>query len=153
MGNKKGCFFELLRRLDRGMATIQIKCRFDRREKDITYKKGGNWVSITRKCAEYVVSKEKWFEENFRMTLCGDEVFLQTLIWNSPFSKNIYDGRFQSLRYVDWKRGNPYTFQYEDMEELLNAPYDALFARKFSEEKDNRIIKELYEVVNKQRNL
>ena len=43
-----------------------------------------------------------------------------------------------SLRHIDWEKGKPYTFQMEDYEELMNT--EDLFARKFDEQIDLRII-------------
>ena len=55
---------------------------------------------------------------------------------NSPFRDTIPAAAFGSgsaccLRYIDWTRGNPYTFSDADLDELLAAPETALFARKF----------------------
>lgn len=69
----------------------------------------------------------------FRMTLAPDEIFLPTLVWASPFRRNIYDTADPtrgSQRLVDWERGRPYVWQEADFDELMHAP--ALFARKFS---------------------
>lgn len=44
-------------------------------------------------------------------SLCADEIFLQTIAMMSPYKNNIVN---DSLRYVDWNRGNPYTFRNED---------------------------------------
>ena len=34
------------------------------------------------------------------------------------------------MRYIDWKRGNPYVFKEDDIPEIVSS--DMLFARKFS---------------------
>ena len=35
------------------------------------------------------------------------------------------------LRLIDWKRGNPYTFQMQDIEEIMDS--DRLFCRKVTD--------------------
>lgn len=69
----------------------------------------------------------------FRLTLAPDEIFLPTLVWNSPFRRSLYDTADPSrgsLRLIDWKRGSPYTWAEADFDELMHS--SALFARKFS---------------------
>ena len=45
---------------------------------------------------------------------------------------------YDSKRYIDWKRGNPYTFRKEDFNNLINSK--ALFARKFDLSVDKEIV-------------
>lgn len=112
--------------------------------------KGANWFSITGNCAKYIVEQKEWIEKNFKMTKCCDEVFLQTLVYNSEFRNHRYydeiECRFGNLRYTDWKRGNPYTFKTEDFDMLMdNSHY--LFARKFDEKIDSEIIEKIIEKI------
>lgn len=44
---------------------------------------GSNWFSITDSLARYVVSKEQDILKCYKDTYCCDEVFLQTLVYNS----------------------------------------------------------------------
>ena len=101
--------------------------------------KGGNWFSITHDMAEYILRCKKQIN-NFRFGLCADELFLQTIAMTSPYSENITGN---ILRYVDWKRGNPYTFRGDDFELLITS--DKLFARKFDEKIDIDIVYRIYE--------
>lgn len=50
-----------------------------------------------------------------------------------------------SMRYIDWKRGTPYTWGQDekDYELLINSPY--LFARKFDENVNFEIVKKIYD--------
>ena len=57
----------------------------------------------------------------------------------SPYRENIINN---SLRYIDWKRGNPYVFTLYDYEELINTK--CLFARKFDEKISIEIVHELH---------
>lgn len=75
-------------------------------------------------------------------TRCADELFLQTILMNSVFKDNITG---DNLRYVDFKRGKPYVWRKEDIDELLSAP--GIFARKFDEQIDSVIVDEICNAV------
>lgn len=110
------------------------------------YQKGAQWFSITSSFAKYVIENKDLIYKAFNKTLIPDELFLQTLVINSKWKNSIYDytnfdSCIQNMRLIDWNRGNPYIFQKEDFEELINSQY--LFARKFSIEKDKEIINQL----------
>lgn len=103
------------------------------RDRTYDFRKGWNWVSITEDFCKYLVQKKDVVLERFRYTLCPDEIFLQTVLWNSSFRKNIYSldsPEKGSMRMIDWQKGSPYVWQAADLEELLSS--DAMFARKFS---------------------
>ena len=138
-GNKKNFLFKvdaLSIRLQRFIGINRIK--------NITepIKKGANWFSITHEFAEYVISKEKEIRSKYKFTRCCDEVFLQTLLYNSSYSSKVYfdeeANRCYNMRYVDFQRGNPYVFRISD-EALLKSRRE-LFARKFDYEIDKSII-------------
>lgn len=112
------------------------------RKSDFELKCGANWFSITHELAEYVLAKESWIKKYCGNGFCVDEVFLQTLVWNSKFKERLYmpndEGDYHScLRYIDWTRGTPYVFQNEDYDELISSDY--LFARKFDFQKDKTL--------------
>lgn len=110
------------------------KVSFYRRKHQILFKKGYQWVSVTQPFVEYLLKQKDEILRIFKYTLCPDEIFIQTILWNSPFKDSIYsleDASKGSVRYIDWTRGNPYVWKEDDIDELLNSPY--LFARKFSE--------------------
>ncbi len=111
---------------------IQKLLRFKRRN-NYEFKKGWNWVSITDAFCSYLIQQKPAVMKRFRFTLCPDEIFLHTILWNSPFRNNIYnvdEPQRGSMRLIDWQRGNPYVWQESDINELTAS--DALFARKFS---------------------
>lgn len=99
----------------------------------VDFAKGANWVSITQRCAEYMLSQKAWVMKRFAFTFCPDEFFLQTLVWNNPvLRQNLYsqsDEYEGCMRLIDWKRGNPYVWTLADKEELSHS--NRLFARKF----------------------
>lgn len=111
------------------------------RNKGINFRKGENWFSITDEFARYALSKREWIHNTFHDTLCCDEVFLQTLLTNSPFQKNNISS---SKRLIDRQRGNPYTFRMSDLEQIKNSP--AMFARKFDADVDPEIITKIQEL-------
>ena len=118
-----------------------------RRKIDREIKKGCNWFTITGKCAKYVIDNKGWVEKHFKNTFCCDEVFLQTLLFSSPFKDKINvnvenDSNISALRCIDWKRGRPYTFTLDDYDLLCNS--QMLFARKFNSSVDKEIIEKIY---------
>lgn len=127
-------------RLQRLLLKIQGVMKVDRTKKiGMEIKYGANWVSITEECALYILSKEKFIKKHFKYSLCADEVYKQTLIWNSPYKNKLSQ---DNIRYIDWERGTPYTFRITDYDELIAS--EALFARKFDENLDNEIIEKLW---------
>lgn len=110
------------------------------------YRYGSNWFSITDAFANYVISQEPLIRKQFRHTCCCDEIFLQTLCFNSPFKDNVYAGTGYSefedgcLRHIDFNRGRPYTFRKGDIDELINLPDHVLFARKFDYREQPEIV-------------
>lgn len=115
---------------------------------------GSNWFSITNDLANYVLKKKSFIEKHFKYSYCGDELFLQTLVKNSPFfDKTCYRLKVNSenkemqfnLRCIDWERGDPYIWRHQDYNYLINSQY--LFARKFDNNIDNVIIDELFEIL------
>lgn len=115
---------------------------------NIIFQKGRNWFSITHGLAKLVVEKEDWIQEVFGQSVCGDELFLQTVARNSEYAEKICNPNTMpevpDTRYIDWKRGsnnNPYVFREEDFEELKNA--QGLFARKFDLNVDEKIVEKL----------
>lgn len=115
---------------------------------DIIFQKGRNWFSITHGLAKLVVEKEAWIREVFGESVCGDELFLQTVARNSEFADNICNlntmPEIPDTRHIDWERGsnnNPYIFREGDYEELKAAK--GLFARKFDLNVDEKIVEKI----------
>ena len=54
------------------------------------------------------------------------------------------DNYLACMRYIDWNRGNPYTFTIDDYEELMKS--GCLFARKvdIKTEKQRELIDKIY---------
>lgn len=128
--------------------TIQKMVGFTRKF-NIELKKGINWVSITHEFCTYLLTKKQYILKTFKNTLCPDEIFIQTILWNSPFRSQIYNPNsdFEScLREIDWERGNPYLWGKDEVsvkKDLTILKHsEKLFARKFSS-KDMHFINEV----------
>lgn len=133
---------------------IQLLLKVDRlKGKNIKLKYGSQWFSITEPFAKYILKNNKNIQHMFRWTMCPDELFIQTFLYNSKFRKNIYQYRMENkeengnMREINWGRSNdpahPYVWHIEDMEYLLAS--EMLFARKFDEKIDKSIIDNIYE--------
>lgn len=110
---------------------------------------GSNWFSIPDSVKEYVLDNEQLVREKYRYTFCSDELFLQTLIGNSQYVKDLYESSScdSNMRLIDWNRGLPYIWRNEDYPILMNS--DCLFARKFDYSLDSTIIKRIYDHISK----
>lgn len=141
---QKGVWFQA----ERISLFLQRRIGIRRSTGNMTYCLGANWVSITHDLVQYLLGQEKLIRKMFRHSLCCDEFFIQTLVWNSPYRKRVFsldDDYYACLRLIDWKRGSPYVWRKQDYMELMDAPH--LFARKFDEETDREIIDLVYGAV------
>lgn len=117
----------------RNIALALQKVVHSHRSRIYEFKKGGNWVSITNDFCGYLIVQKELVLRRFKYTLCPDEIFLQTVLWNSAFRRQIYNpdtAQDGSMRLIDWERGKPYVWTGNDVDELLSST--AFFARKFS---------------------
>lgn len=108
---------------------------------------GANWFSITDTFAKYLISKEKEISKIFKYTKSADEIFLQTILYNSKYKEKIYNQKYNNdydscKRLIDWNRGNPYVWKKEDKEIIEKS--SCFFARKFDYKTDREIIEYLY---------
>lgn len=104
-----------------------------RRNKDIDFKKGTQWVSLTHDFVALLLSQKLAILKQYRNTFCADEIFIQTACWNSTFRSAIYnveDEAEGSQRMIRWQDNQIYDWGIADMEELERS--NLLFARKFN---------------------
>ena len=123
----------------RFLQVLQKKTGF-RRTINLAFHGGANWFNLTREAAEFVVasfSGDPLFRRRFRFTQNGDEIWLQTILLNSPFRDRIMN---DCLRYVDWDTGPEYPriLRGPDVQPALAS--GKLFARKFDETVDRGAI-------------
>lgn len=117
-----------------------------KRNKNIEFKKGTNWVSITHKFVEFLLKNKHTIRKMYGMTFCADEIFLQTICWNSHFRENVYDlfdSRNSSKRMIKWENNVIHDWKADDVDFLILSP--GLFARKFS----NKNISVAHQIVNR----
>lgn len=126
--------------MNSGIKYIQKICRIQRQYDGLELKKGANWVSITDDFVTYLLNRKDYILKLFKGIPCVDELYKQTILWNSHFRKNIYhtNDDTASLRELDWSRGKPYTWRMEDYDHLTTC--HKMFARKFSTSVDQNII-------------
>lgn len=104
-----------------------------RRNQQIVFKKGSNWVSVTQGFVRYLLSEKDQIMDTYKYSFCADEIFLQTLCWNSLFHKNLFNPADDGLgctRRIGWNGNRVVDWKAEDFDELINSK--AVFARKFS---------------------
>lgn len=109
-------------------------------------KTGSNWISITDDFCQYIIRNETFIYLLFGEGIAVDELFVQTLCWNSEFRERIYTGK--PIRLIDWSRGNPYTWDKKDIDEIRNS--GSLFVRKVSNQ--NGLIDVLENDLRKEKN-
>lgn len=121
-------FFNFVRRV---LLALQMCLRINRHYSMDTIKKGSNWASMTQTFVDELLRHEMEIKREYRYTHCCDEIYKQTIAWNTSFRNKI--STLGNVRLIDFSRGNgksPYTFQKQDLDLLKKS--DALFARKFS---------------------
>lgn len=133
--------------IQRTLAKGQRIFKVDRTKKSgLTFQMGSNWFSITDDFARYILAKYPHYEKYFRYTQCADELFIQTMLINSPFRKRLYHPEFDdstqgNMRFIVWVNHAPRDLVIEDFESLKNT--QLLFARKFNPDTDNQIIQKV----------
>lgn len=146
--------------LERCLLAVQIVMHIDRmkRHPHFQIRYGSQWVSITDKLVRYIISQEKLIYEVFKYTNCADELFIQSLVYNSEFRDRLYDRNYDddvhaNMRLIDMKHrganGNPYTWRVSDWKEIQSS--DCLFARKFSLDVDKEIVWNVYGIDKSER--
>ena len=136
------------RKIDYYLVKLQRSLGINRFKKfNIKFYTGTNWFSITDKFGEYVVSKEKWIKK-LKYAANIDEIFLQTIIYNSEFKNNLYYKGFDNdynacKRLLKWVGNKAYVWTMKDLKTIEES--DLFFARKFDINTDREIIDYLYE--------
>ena len=78
------------------------------------------------------------------------ELFFQTILCNSMMKQNIYYHQYDNwsnatMRYIDYKQGNPYVWQKKDFDTLIRSPY--LFASTVHLKVKDSVAKDIYDYV------
>lgn len=96
-------------------------------------KKGCQWCSVTNDFAEYLLQNKDLIRKTFSHTYCPDEMFVQTLCWNSDFRDRLYDSEdeFEGCkRYIKWIDGVLQPLDISEVTAMIQS--SKWFARKFS---------------------
>lgn len=114
---------------------------------------GPTWVGLTQAFVDYLFREvdTRRLVNFYRHMYCPDEMFLPSLVKNSPFEKDLYFDFEQNteglnwlgLFYTDWHTPHvvlPKTLDASDLDALQNSHPHALFARKFDEEKSAELL-------------
>ncbi len=101
------------------------------------------WFTIPLHCVAYIANymrQHPAVPRFFRMSWAPDEMIFQTILYGSPFKKDIVN---DNLVYVDWSAGgaSPKVLTMADAEALDAS--DKLFARKFNPLIDTEILDHL----------
>lgn len=133
--------------LERVSLVIQIIFHVNRlKNSKLKIRYGSNWVSITDDLVCFILKNKDLIYKMFKYTNCSDELFIQTLLYNSKYKNQLYDKKFDdsieaNKRLIDWNRGNngnPYVWKISD-KELIDKS-ECLFARKFDINIDEEIV-------------
>ncbi len=127
--------------------------------KNIEFKKGFVYWSLTEEAIKNALSKKEKIEKTFKHSFCGDELFMQTIVFNSIFREKIFDyeNEYNSCqRYVkpvqSWdstfggssaeqSKKKEYGITVDDLEAVIES--DKLFGLKFIGDEGLRAINEL----------
>ena len=104
-----------------------------RRNRDIDFKKGSQWVSLTDGFVRWLLTQKDWSLRTFTHTFVPDECFIQTLAWRSPYRENLFDTESDGtgcMRAIGWRGSELVDWSAADYDTLAASP--ALFARKFN---------------------
>lgn len=146
IGKNTGLKYDFVRVFEKSGLALQKLFKVNRIKKSgMNYYKGDNWFSITHELAKYVVDNKPTIKKYFFNTFRADEVFLQTIVMNSPYADTVTKN---CMRYIDWERGIPYIFRLEDYNDIINS--NMIFARKFSTSVDREIIEKIYTTLKEQ---
>jgi hypothetical protein len=103
-------------------------------EKDFCF--GSQWWDITDDLARYILDNSKYIEKTYKYSSCADEVFVQSLILNTKYWKDLYVPKFDNqmrgnMRWITIPNGksSPITINEAVLEEANNS--GMLWARKF----------------------
>lgn len=104
-----------------------------KRKYKMELRKGSHWCIITNDFCKFILKNKSYVLKAFKHTLCADEIWMPSILNSSPYKDNVFDfknpGR-SCMREIDWNRGTPYVWQFEDYDQLVHS--DRLFARKMN---------------------
>lgn len=130
----------LIRGLRFAFTKLQDLIKYKRTVDEI--RKGCQWCSVTGKFVEYILLNKNKIKHLFHHTFCPDEMFMQTMCWNSTFRNKVFDisREFSSCkRFIKWENGELKSLSVDDVQDMIKS--EAWFARKFSSENKILVVK------------
>lgn len=122
-----------------------------RKNKQVDFKKGTSWVSITNDFVKFLIPQYDEVTKMYSCSFCADEIFLHTICWNSQFKEKVFDLNNEERgcqRLILWEDNKVAERKESDFQTLVDS--DMLFARKFSS-KEITIVKKLSEYIKESR--
>ena len=98
--------------------------------KNRSFYKASNWLSLTQEAVDYILSKEKEIHKTYRYSFCGDEYFIPSELMASPLKNRVVNSEKYLLHNIS--RSNASTYHLNEYDALCESGY--LFARKFTEQ-------------------
>lgn len=104
---------------------------------------GSQWWILNQKVIKYIVKKyNDEFNKKIKYTSCMDEVFIQTILYNSKFKDTIVcDNKY----YIDWSnhkkglnKGNPDVLTQKDFNKIIES--NKFFCRKVDINEDEKLL-------------
>ena len=122
---------------------IQRILHLKRKLLPMTYYGGHNWINLSKEAVAYLlrfIEEHPEYLKSFRYTRSADEIWLHTVLLNSPIRDQIEN---DSKRYIDWSSGPEYPriLRMEDYKKIFQST--GFFARKFDVNIDNNIYEEV----------
>lgn len=107
-----------------------------RRTSSLQVKKGSQWCSVTHDFVGFLLKNTELIRKIFTHTYCPDEMFIQTLCWNSDFRSRIFnpEDEFEGCkRYIKWVNGSLQPLEASEVPDMIQSR--KWFARKFSSQR------------------
>jgi len=144
---KKNTFGKIRSKFLGFIRRIQYQYNIKRPLYPIPYYGGWNWVNLSQEAMIYIIkflNENPDYITNFKYSVMGDELWLQTILFNSSLSI-IND----NLRYTDWPTYTPHPkiLLKEDFQSIYESK--DWFARKFDSTVDEEIIRIVYDSTSK----
>lgn len=137
--------WKILNKLEKWQQKYQIRRKLPLNNYPTLY--GGScWCSLSKECVRYVVEETRklpFLFKRLRFTFAPDEMYIQTLLLHSPFSKRIEN---DNLRYIVWEKRNgsfPSNLDETDYQKIITS--NKLFARKIEYPRSLQLVKLLKE--------
>lgn len=155
-GKLSGLSGKIVHAIRRMYVIVQKIMNLDRlRREDLIIKKGCAYFSITEGMVKEIINNETRIKKLLNHTICCDEVFVQTVAYNSNYKDKIFDLNNEwegSMRELAWPSNvqgdHPgWNFSMKDLNYLLCS--NRLFAMKFESPDGVDVIKS----IKKKRNI